>query len=193
MTAALPAIAAGVSVASGVIGLGASLAGTAADTSAAMAIADYRTEVAKRNAKLSSDNAYRAIDRGQVEQFNQDLKTRALEGDQIAVQAGSGLDLNSGSFIRTRRTAAMLGRLDALNVRQASSIEAYNYRTQSEDYTKEAEFEQANRGNAAIQGMFTGLGQVAAGVGGISNSLATMNALSSWAVRSGSSIAGGAL
>lgn len=96
--------------------------------------AQAQANIAKMNKQIAEENASRAISRSQIVQQEQDDQTRALLGTQEAMQGASGLSLNSGSARRTRRTAAMLGRKDALNVRQAGELEAYNYRVQAANF-----------------------------------------------------------
>jgi len=98
----------------------------------------YQAKIAEMNADVARDNAKRAIERSQVNQQEQDDMTRALLGEQEAMQGASGLSLNSGSAKRTRRSAAMLGRKDALNVRQAGEIEKYNYLVQAANFDAQA-------------------------------------------------------
>jgi len=86
------------------------------------------------NAQIADDNAKRAIQRSQVEQQQQDVQTRAMYGAQLAAQAGSGVSVERGSPVKTRIAARELGRLDALNVRQAGELEAYGYKTQKVNY-----------------------------------------------------------
>lgn len=87
--------------------------------------------ISEMNADIADENARRAITRSQVEQEQQDLMTRGLLGEQVAAQAASGVNVGTGSPRFTRIAARELGRLDALNVRQAGELEGYNYRTQA--------------------------------------------------------------
>lgn len=93
--------------------------------------ANAQSKINEYNAKLAEDNARRTIERSQVEQEEQDLAARGFLGEQMASLAASGTDVGTGSALRTRVSARELARKDALNIRQAGEIEAYNYKTQA--------------------------------------------------------------
>lgn len=146
------------------VGLVTDVIGQQKATASAAELADYRAEVARRNAALLIENSTRAVHKGQVDQFAQDLSSLAVIGDQTAAQGASGLSLGSGSFVRSRAATRQLARLNALNVRQAAELEAFNYQQQASDFTKEAEFLKKTRENTVIQGAFTSLGTVVRGL-----------------------------
>lgn len=110
----------------------------------------YQAQVAEMNKKIAEENARRAIERSQVEQQSQDALTLAMLGEQEAVQSASGLSVNSKSFKDTRRAARILGRMDALNVRQAGEIEAYNYRTDAANFGAQSGIHRAEGRNALL-------------------------------------------
>ena len=83
--------------------------------------------IMEMNAEISEDNARRAQLRSQREQEEQDFLSRALLGEQLSQQAASGASVERGSPVQTRMAARRLAALDALNVRQAGDLEAYNY------------------------------------------------------------------
>jgi len=102
---------------------------------AAMQAAAYQKKVADMNAQIAQDNAKRAIERTQIEAQDNDAEVRAMFGAQEAGQSASGLALGGRSQVMTRKAAAVLGRRDTLNIRQAGEIEAYNYKVQAENQT----------------------------------------------------------
>lgn len=91
----------------------------------------YAKNTADMNAEIAEDNAKRAVFRSQVEQQESDLATAGMLGEQEAAQSASGISLTSGSLVKTRAAARKLGRLDALNIRQAGRVEAYNYQAEA--------------------------------------------------------------
>lgn len=105
--------------------------GTGISAASALGSAIYQKNMADMNARIADDNAKRAIERSQVEQQSQDDMTRGMLGEQEAAMSSSGLSLNSRSSVMTRKAARELGRLDALNIRQAGEIEAYNYKAEA--------------------------------------------------------------
>jgi hypothetical protein len=118
---------------------------------------DYQAQVARMNAQIAEDNARRALERSQIEQQDQDTITRAQLGTQEALQGASGLSIEGGSQILTRKSAAMLGRRDALNIRQAGEIEAYNYKTQAVNQEAAARLAKA-QGQSALVGSYFSAG-----------------------------------
>ena len=123
-------------------GVGALVTGVATFSAAA-----NNAAIQEMNAEIANDNAKRAIDRSAVEQQESDFRTRAMLGEQLAQQSASGVDIGVGSPKYTRIAARELGRLDALNIRQAGELEAYNYRTQATNF-------QANAAGMRAEGAF---------------------------------------
>lgn len=149
-----------------VIGTVAAIGGAVVSTAATIQANNYQAQVAKRNAELMNANAERAVQRSQQEQLQKDQETRALLGEQIAAQSASGLKLGGRSQILTRKSARMLGRLDALNIRTAGDTEAFNYRMMAQDeYDKIKFLGQSN--NFALASGF--LNAISAGATGFSN------------------------
>lgn len=145
----------------GQIGLGVagSIVGASADAEAAQQARDQ----ALKNKAIAEENAQRALIASQDEQFDVDMQTVALLGEQEAIQAGSGLRLDSGSFIQTRKAARELGRIDALNVIDAGRIRAEAYRNEGDAFAAEAVAAQRAKGNAQLSGF---LGAASSIVGG---------------------------
>lgn len=161
-----PAVATGLSLALGVgqmaMGVAGSLIGAASEAEAAR----KAEEVALRNKAIAEENAQRTLILAQEEQYDVDMETAALLGEQEAIQAGSGLRLDSGSYIQTRRTARELGRIDALNVQEAARIRAQAYRTEGDSYAAEADAARRAEGNARLSGF---LGAANSIIGGASS------------------------
>lgn len=132
------------------IGLG--VAGAAVNTSATIASNNYQSQVLQRNKELMELNAQRAIESSAQEQLKQDQMTRALIGEQLATQSASGLKLGGKSQMLTRKAARELGRLDALNIRHAGEVEAYNFRQMAADASQEIQFRQQSNGYAMLSG-----------------------------------------
>lgn len=98
---------------------------------AGFAAASAQAKIAKLNAAISRDNAQRSIQDSQMQQEQQDMKTKALIGEQLALQSASGLQLGGRSQILTRKTAAEIGRKDAFNIRYQGEVEKVNYLNQA--------------------------------------------------------------
>lgn len=100
--------------------------------------ANYQSQVVDMNADIAKDNARRARERASIQQETNDRQTAALIGEQTALQGAGGLSISGRSAMLTRKSARMLGRLDALNIQQGGAIESYNYLTQSANFKAQA-------------------------------------------------------
>ncbi len=127
MGAALPIIA----VAATVIGAGVSIYGAEQTGAAQTKAANYQAAVAQNNAITAQANAAYATSAGEAQQESQAMSTRALLGNEKAAQASSGLDVNSGSAVDVRSSAAELGALSGLNIGSNAALKAAAYRAQA--------------------------------------------------------------
>lgn len=125
--------------------------------------AQYQAEIAKMNEKIAKENAKRAIDRSQIEQEENDRQTRVILGEQEAAQAASGLSLTGKTQIRTRRAARQLGRVDALNIRQAGELEAYNYRVDAANFAAAAAAKKMEAQHSLLGGFLSAAGSLVGG------------------------------
>lgn len=140
-----------------ILGTAFSVAGSLVSGFSAMSAANYQAKVAAMNAQIAEDNAKRAVTRSAVEAQDQDALTRAMLGEQEAIQSASGVSLASRSSVLTRKAAAELGRRDALNVRQAGELEAYGYRTDAMNMRAQGALAKME-GRNALLGSFLGAG-----------------------------------
>lgn len=133
--------------------------GTVVSIGTGLAAASYQQKVAEMNAKIAEQNAAKAAQRGRDAAAEQDTITRAALGEQLAVQAASGVNINSKSSMLTRKATRTLGRQDALRARIAGETEAYNYRTDAANYVAQGRM-------ARMQGFASALGS---GIEGLSS------------------------
>jgi hypothetical protein len=122
--------------------------------------AGYQAKVAKMNESVAKDNAKRAIERAQVEQQDQDAQTSAMMGSQLAAQSASGISVNSESSRRIRKASAILGRKDALNVRQAGEIEKYNYLVEAANQKAQGQMAQIGGVGSLLSGFISAGGSL---------------------------------
>lgn len=158
------AIPAGISTLLTLAGTAAAIGGTIISTSAAMQANKYQQQVLARQAAQMEENAGRATQAAQVNQQQQDMQTRALIGEQVAAQSASGLKLGGKSQMLTRKAARELGRMDALNIRQAGDVEAYNFRMIAQDKFDELKFTKGQAGSILLSGF---LDAASAGITGL--------------------------
>ncbi len=132
---------------------------------AASSQARYQAAVADLNAKTARENAQRALERSQLEQDDQDAQTLALIGQQEAAQSASGLAITGRSAFMARKSALELGRRDALNVRDAGKLEAYNYEVQATNQNNAATLYRQQGRNSMVSGFLGGAQTLIGGAG----------------------------
>lgn len=106
------------------VGSGVSALGAYNKSMADAEAATYRAGVADINAKLAKQQ-------GQSDAFVQSLKTGQLIGSQKAIQSASGVDINFGSPVNVRASAAEMGELDRLTILNNASRKAFGFEAQS--------------------------------------------------------------
>lgn len=164
--AVAPALIAILPVVATVAGTALSVIGAISTANANQQAYNYQAMVADRNKQVALQNSERATQNAQIAAQQQDQTTRALLGEQIATQSASGLRIGGRSQMLTRKSARELGRLDALNIRQAGDIESYNFKVQADDSASEATFNRSAGNNAMLSGW---LDAGSALIGGVSS------------------------
>jgi hypothetical protein len=125
-TAAMISI--GMTAAGGVM----SAVGQSQQANAAASSAAYQAGMMRNREVIAEKNAQDAIQRGQVAEQQQRLKTAQIIGGQRAALASQGGDVNSGSPLDIQSDTAGAGEQDALTIRSNAAREAYNYKVQGE-------------------------------------------------------------
>lgn len=129
------------------VGTGIGIMGQMQQAKAQASAANYQSEVAANNAKIATQNATWANQAGEQQQAQAQLKTRAQVGGILAAQAASGVDVNKGSTIDVRSSAAETGQLDALTLRSNAARQAYGYDVQSTSDTAQSQLDSATASN----------------------------------------------
>lgn len=160
-----PALAMTIGTIATVAQVGMGVVGSIVSSSREMEAAQQAQEIAEKNKKIAEENAQRALMLSQEEQIDQDMETMAMLGEQEAIQSASGLSMDSGSFIQTRAAARQLGRIDALNVREAGVIRAAAYRNEGDAYAAEAAAASRAKGNAQLSGFLGAANSIIGGAG----------------------------
>jgi hypothetical protein len=149
---------AGLAVAGGLAGAGVSAIGAYNSMEANSANAAYQAQVAANNAKIAKTNATMDIQSGEIQAGNQGLKTRAAVGTTKAGQGASGVDVNSGSFVKVRAAESELGMLDALTIRSNAAKSAYGQEVAATSDTAESGLLSAESSQAASAAPIGALG-----------------------------------
>lgn len=130
--------------------------------------ANYRAAVAGNNAIIAEQNAQLELRRGAIEEHEQRTRTAQLIGAQIAGYGAAGIDVASGTALRTQEATAELGETDAVTTRNNAQRRAYGWRTEAQNMRSESAFETVAGRNiyrAGQLGMVTSLVGGAASVG----------------------------
>lgn len=86
-----------------------------------------------QNAQIADYQAEDALARGRVNEKMMRRQTEQTIGSQRAGLAAQGVDINRGSALETQASAAYLGELDALTIRNNAAKEAWGYRVQAQN------------------------------------------------------------
>jgi hypothetical protein len=159
-----------------IAGVAASVAGTAASVAAAQQQAEaqagslrYQAQVAKNNQSIAEGLATRATQAGESQVSQKRAQTAAVIGGQLAGQAAGGLDVNKGSAVDVRSSAAELGELDALTIRSNAENTAFGYKTQGLNFGAQAAVNEATAQNALTAGNLNAFTSLAGGASSISD------------------------
>lgn len=128
--------------------------GSIVGTIGAVSQAKYQQQVAKTNAKVAENNAQIAATKAQSEAQINDQQTAALIGAQQSAQSASGLNTNTGSTLRVRRSSHKLGREDSARIRESGAYDVQNYLQQQSNFKAEAAAAGQNAALAGIGGVF---------------------------------------
>lgn len=158
--------------AAGIVGAGIGGYGAIESGEASSAAAKYQSQVSANNAQIATQNATYATAAGEAQVTQQQLKTAATIGGIRGAQAASGLDVNSGSNEDVQSSAAELGELSVLNIRNAAAKQAYGYQTQSVSDVAQGQLSQAASGQDLIAGGVGATGSVIGGAASSANSYA---------------------
>jgi len=126
---------------------------------------DYQKEILENNRNIAEKLALDATERGKVKEkgFRRSLET--FKGKQRAAVAGSGIVVDQDMALDFLLDTAEMGEIDALNIRNNASREAFGFRAQGEGFNAQAAITgaaSASVGRAAnIQSVSTILGAAA--------------------------------
>lgn len=153
----------------GGIGTAVQVVGNIEAGQAAKANANYQAQVAANNAKIATDNARNAMQVGEQQQQQEQLKTRATVGAIVAAEGANNLDTGSGSNLLVKNSAQEIGELDANTIRQQASRTSWNYETQSAAFTGEEGLQKAEGAQAQTAGFINAGSSLLSGAATIGN------------------------
>ena len=149
-----PAVLAGVAIASTVAAGAVSAVGDAQSAAAQQKAADYNAQVAANNAAIANQNATASLTAGASAQETQAVQTRAQVGGEMAAQAASGLDVDSGTAVNVRSSAAELGQMSGMNISYNAARQALGYQATAGSEEAESQLDVMQGEQASTAGMF---------------------------------------
>lgn len=157
------------SLALAAIGTAAAISGQMQQAEAQSNALRYQAQVAENNKQIGDQLAARATQAGESQVDAQRLKTANTIGAITSQQGASGLDIAGGSAVDVRSSAAEMGELDALTIRNNAAMTAYNYKLQGAGYGASAALAQAGAANARTAGNLNAFTSLAGGSSNIAD------------------------
>lgn len=127
--------------------------------------ARYNSEVAANNAKIATQNSAYAGAEGEANTAAAELKSRANVGAIMASEASSGVDVNSGSAVDVRSSAAETGELNAINIRADAARKAYGYQVEGAADTGQSALDTTQASNDESAGNINAASSIIGGLG----------------------------
>lgn len=155
-----------------VAGAGIGALGSIKQGKASAAAANYNSQVSANNAAIAQQNSQWAIQEGNAAVEAEKLKTRDTVGALTANQAAGGIDINSGSALDVRSSAAETGELNALNIRTNAIHKAYGYQTDATGFQAQSGLDSAQAGFDTTAGDINAGSTLLGGIGSASNNYA---------------------
>lgn len=147
-------------------------------------VAKQNSIIAKQNAEYAADSADRVMEKGLFTAEQNDIKTDFILGQQLTAQGGSGLDVNSASFRRTRTATAELGRMDTMSIRENANIDFFNemirstnYENQSNMFQQESQFATQTAQNSLLAGYINAGSSLLSTASSVSKSFTTFGGM----------------
>ena len=139
--------------------------------------AEYQSDVAQANAKISKYQAEDAITRGGEAAIQKTREAERMRGTQVARLASNGLDISSGTPLAILEDTMYFGQQDATTIRNNAARDAWGHSVQSSASTASSEMlasaaRAQNGGLAAGTSLLSTAGQYAA-MGGFKSSTKT--------------------
>jgi hypothetical protein len=151
----------------GIAGAGVTAGGQVLSGMSQGAQAAYQAQVARNNEVIAEQNAKYAIHAGEAQAQAVSLQGAATQGRIKAMQAGSGIDVNTGSAVKVQKGAREAGALNTQQTMATANLQAYGYRQQAMSYAAQAGLEQNVAEEAPIAGDIAGIGSLLSGASAV--------------------------
>lgn len=141
---------------------------------------DYQAGVARLNAQIAYQNATYATQVGEIRAQNAGLAEAQLMGRIKVAQAGSGLDVNSGSTAAVRASQRLVSGLDVATIRSEAAKTAYNYEVQGVQFGAQAQLDTLAGQNARTSGMIGAASSIVGAASSVSSEWLRGSQLGIW-------------
>jgi hypothetical protein len=160
----------------GTIGLGTTLAGGLLSAFGAeksgqsqQQMYNYQAQVAKINSQIDLQNRDYALQKGEIEQTQYGMKAAQQRGAIKVAQAGSGIDVNSGSALAVQESQKKITGIDLDQLRANTAKTAYDYTVKSTMDTNQATLDILSGENAKEAGDIGAAASILGTVGSVSS------------------------
>lgn len=130
---------------------------------------EFQAAILRNNQRLAEAAARDAEKRGRLAAQQKRIETGLSAGRQQAILAANGLSLNTGTAIDILGDTHRFGELDALTIINNSQREAFQFRSQGQNFGQEAALVQAQGQNQASALRSSTIGTVLSGVGSVAS------------------------
>lgn len=141
-----------VSIGSTALGGATSAIGSIISGNASKQMYDYQSGIAQMNERIAKQDASYARDVGETEAQASGMKTRFTLGKIVSTQAGSGLDVNSGSNLRVQESEQEIGTHDESVIRSTAAKRAYGYEVEAAQASAQGQVYKMAGKNAQVAG-----------------------------------------
>lgn len=170
-----PAVLAGAVIVSAVAAAG-TAAYSAESSAAAQSQADaYNAQVASNNAAIANQNATASLAAGATQQEEQAVQTRAQVGGELSAQSASGLEVDSGTNVAVRSSAAELGQMSNMNIQYNAARQALGYQADASNEAAQSQLDTMQGEQASTAGLFGVGSSVLGGVSSAGGDYGTYN------------------
>lgn len=160
----------------GTVGLGTTLAGGLLSAFGAeksgqsqQHMYQYQAQVAKINSQIDLQNRDFELQKGETQQVQYGMKAAQQRGAIVTAQAGSGIDVNSGSALAVRDSQGKITGIDLAQLRANTAKTAYDYSVRSTMDTNQASLDILAGENAKEAGDINAGASILGTVGSVSS------------------------
>lgn len=129
----------------------------------------YKAGVAMLNKQINDQNAQFAQESGDIRSMEEGLKAGQEIGQTKAVQAASGLDVNSGTNLAIRQSQTASAKFDQSVIEWDAEKTAYGYKSRAATDVAEANLDLMGASSAKKAGTFAELGSFLGGAGNVAS------------------------